>query len=224
MRKLSKKIYYNIRRIILKIINNIIFNTCLDAGCAQPYLIKLLTEKGKIVFGCDISEDVIVSNRSKFNNAQFEVLDLSKEVYPGDKHFDLVICSEVIEHILDWRSAVKNLTAMAEKYLLITVPIGKIHNSDKKFGHIRHFEGDDLRNELEKNNFSIELEKKWGYPFHTLYKYAIDLFNTDTIYENYACSKYNISKKLLAEITYLLFFINDIFRSGSMFFILAKKK
>jgi len=177
-----------------------------------------------LLFGCDISSNVIKRNKEYFNEAQFEELDISKEKYKSQDSFDLIICSEVLEHIDDWRSAVKNLAQMTNKYLLVTVPCGKIHKIDQMVGHVRHYSDDKLINEIEKNNLKILVNKKWGFPFHTIYKYSINLINPENIYNEYAIGKYGSFQKLISNIVYILFYINDVFSFGSQLIILAEKQ
>ena len=68
-------------------------------------------------------------------HCDFEAIDLAREGWPGDRTFDLVVCSETLEHIADWRDALANLTAMTEPLLLITVPTGKVRPVDRLMGH-----------------------------------------------------------------------------------------
>jgi hypothetical protein len=211
------------RRIILGILKKIEFNSCLDTGCAQPYLLEAISKRNIQVFGCDISDRVIQANKKNFPAAQFEDVDISKEVYPQGKKFDLVISSEVIEHIKDWQQAIKNLTKMSDRYLLITVPSGKVHNIDKIIGHFRHYNYEDLKNEIENNSFHIIFYKSWGIPFHTVYKYLINTFGYKKIYKKFAYKKYGIIEKIISSFLYFLFYFNDMFNSGLQLFILAEK-
>ncbi len=55
-----------------------------------------------------------------------------------------MICSEVLEHIPDWPAAVANLARMARRYVLITVPTGKVRAMDRMVGHTQHFAGPEL--------------------------------------------------------------------------------
>lgn len=212
------------RRIILKRLQKVTFQSCLDVGCAQPYLLKSLSQRGKTVFGCDISDKVISFNRNKFPNIKFEEVDISKEVYPNEEKFDVVISSELLEHIENWKVAVKNLCVMADKYLLITVPSGRIHKIDRIVGHIRHYQGYELADEIKKYGFYVVLFKRWGFPFHTIYKYLINLTDPEKVYESFATGSYSITKKLFSQFLYCLFYLNDIFGFGSQLFILAERK
>lgn len=211
------------RRLILKIINKLSFDSILDVGCAQPYLLNMINKENRKFFGCDISEKVITENRDTFSDINFEVLDISKEIYQGNRTFDLLVCSEVLEHIENWEIAIKNLSTMTKKYLLITVPKGKVHGIDKIVGHVRHFEGNELICELGKNGFKILSLKYWGFPIHWLYKYAINSIAKDKIYDYFAVSKYGLIKKLFSIILYCLFFLNDFFNSGNQLIVLGEK-
>ena len=212
------------RRLIFNIIKDLPFQSCLDVGCAQPYLLENLSKMDKQLFGCDISEKVINANKDLFKNVSFEVLDITKETYPAVRTFDLVISSEVIEHVDDWRSAVKNLSLMSKRYLLITVPSGKMQAMDMMIGHIRHYKADELSQEIEKNGFKVISSRYWGFPIHSLYKYAVNSVAPEKVYESFGCCQYSPVKKILCNILYFFFYINDIFRSGKQLIILAEKK
>jgi len=209
------------------IINQLYFNSMIDVGCAQPYLIAEMEKKRHDIriCGCDVAERVIERNRELFPQVGFEVVDIGNESgYPTGETFDLVVCSEVLEHIYDWQKALSNLVNMSNLYVLLTVPSGKIFPIDKKMGHYQHYKGPELIAELEKNNCQVLYRCQWGFPIHTLYKYLINSFSPDAIYESFSESKYGWGKKTLSNLIYAGFFINNLFRGGGQFIVLAKKQ
>ena len=212
------------RRLILRWVRQLDIADCLDAGCAQPYLLDGLRRLGLLVYGCDISAQVIEQNRLAFPGAEFESINLAKETWPGSRQFDLVIASEVLEHIEDWRTALKNLTAMSVKYVLITVPHGRIRSIDRRVGHYRHFQGEEICKTVESYGFTVVKARRWGWPFHSLYKDAMDAAAPDRIYESFGESRYGLAKKLLSNALFLLFFVNDVFRGGDQLLVLAKRR
>lgn len=209
------------RRLLLKMMDDLKFKDCLDAGCAQLYLLQEIVRRYRVEgYGCDISDHVIASNRELAPNCEFITLDLSREVWPNRQQFDLVVCSEVLEHIPDWQAALSNLARMSRKYLLITVPSGKIQQIDRMVGHHYHFQGQELVAELEKLGFSIVHLRRWGFPFHSLYKILINRIAADQIYESFADVRYGFFRQLLCNTLYLLFFLNGL-NSGSQLILLA---
>jgi SAM-dependent methyltransferase len=214
------------RRIIINLIKGLKWASCIDAGCAQPYLLEELSKlkNCRHLYGCDIAKPVIEKNRKLFGKAKFEVVDLEKKRYPGDKVFDLVISSEVIEHIKNYGKAITNLCKMSAKYVLITVPSGKIFNIDRKVGHYRHFDIETLEKEFNKNGFILRFKRYWGFPFHTLYKNAINEVAPDVVYRNFAEAAYGPVKKMISNLLYLLFFLDYPFNAGGQLIMLAEKK
>jgi len=124
------------RRLLRRWIDQLDFADVLDAGCAQPFLLREVLARHAVEgFGCDLSDRVIAANRSVLPGCQFRTLDLTAEAWPDGRRFDLVICSEVLEHLADWPAAVANLVGMTRKHLLITVPGGPLRAMDRTVGH-----------------------------------------------------------------------------------------
>lgn len=70
----------------------------LDIGCASGYLGKKLLANGAEVFGVDISSDEI--NKAKKVLTEAKVVNLNNQNLPYESNiFDIVIASEIIEHL-----------------------------------------------------------------------------------------------------------------------------
>lgn len=212
------------RRLVLKWIAGLEFNNVLDAGCAQPHLLEEIFRRRRVpVYGCDFSEEVIAQNRLRFPQAEFEVVDLSVSRWPGERQFDLVICSEVIEHIEQWTKALSNVAAMARRYLLVTVPSGPMYPIDRYVGHCRHFTGGELSEEIAALGFRVARSRHWGIPMHSIYKMAINGINPHAMYESFAEGAYGIGKRMIASLVYASFFVNDLFDAGGQYLVLAER-
>ena len=210
------------RRLVVDMVRSLGVSDCLDAGCGQPYLLaSLKNELGIETYGCDISDRTMDDHAGNPAAREFRVLDLSKEVWP-DRTFDVVICSEVLEHIPDWPAAVANLARMARRYVLITVPTGKVRAMDRMVGHTQHFAGPELVAALEAAGCRPLSVRRWGFPFHSLYRIAISA-RAERVYDAFSGGEaYGSARRLASEALYGLFFANDLFRTGDQLIVLAR--
>lgn len=214
------------RRIIKQLVKGSAFqaDSMLDVGCGSGILIKELKELlgEKVQFsGCDISASAINMNKQKYPDVQWFVSDLDEHELA--RKADLVVCSEVLEHVREWEQSLDKLIKAANKKLIVTVPSGKLFEIDKKVGHYRHFNRAMLDNALKKYPGIRYKIFFWGMPFHALYKHAINLFPEKT-YSGFAQSKYSAKQELLSDILYYLFFLNlkTGFEANQLFLIIDK--
>lgn len=129
-------------RKILKFIGNR-KQKILDLGCGPGYYSIALVKKGNDVTGIDISEDKIniakqVAKENKIN-VNFLVGDARKIPFK-DNTFDLVICSEIIEHVKEDKKVIKEILRILKKRgrFIITTPADSKENRKiyKKMNHI----------------------------------------------------------------------------------------
>jgi SAM-dependent methyltransferase len=214
------------RRLLFKLIKRLNVSDVLDAGCAQPLLVKrVIDELGIPACGCDISDRVMEQAAREVPRGEFRALDLAHEVWPDGRQFDLVVCSETLEHIADWKAAIANLVVMSSRYVLITVPSGKVRPVDELMGHYRHFEAGDISRALEDAGCETLSSRYWGFPVHSAYRAAVDRFGSDKVYASFAEDKpYSTAQKGASHLLYGLFYANDLFHSGSQLIVLARKR
>lgn len=212
------------RRLIMRLIADLGFRDCLDAGCAQPYLLQEIVRRyGVRGYGCDISDQVMAQNGRLVPDCEFRALDLTRERWPDGRQFDLVVCSEVLEHIPNWQLALSNLVGMTRRHLLITVPSGQIRTMDRMVGHEQHFQGPELLAAIEEQGLVVTQVRRWGFPIHSLYKALISSASPERLYNAYSGTRYSLSQRLLSHALYLAFYPNDLFNAGHQLIVLARK-
>ena len=215
------------RRVLIRMINKLKIKTACDVGCAQPFLMLDMYRLGggKLeISGCDISKPVIETNAKLYPGMKFFCCDLNEPLGKGRKKYDLVTCSEVIEHLENYQMAVKNICAMSRKYVLITVPSGRRYPTDIKLGHLRHYEPDMLVDLLKENGFRALKVMRTGFPIFSVFKWLVNFLSRFTgIADTYLANNYGLVQRFVATCVYLTFYLN-IFPFGNQLIILAKKQ
>jgi len=113
--------------------------TIYDVGCGEGLLTRYLQKKYKHAIGVDIEDN----NRVGLTYVmRWDVQDEPQGIVPAD----VVIASEVLEHVRWWKDALRNLLKITNKKLIITVPYGRSFFDP---GHI-NFWDDDTINEFKE--------------------------------------------------------------------------
>lgn len=151
--------------------------TILDTGCGVGTIDFYLASQEKEVVGIEVSKKALETART---NAQlfglekkikFRQMNFPKEA-PSEK-FDLIICSEVLEHLEDDRSAASSMYNLLKKggVAVISVPsqnaplykLGLLKDFDKEVGHLRRYTEQEISTVFRKAGFRIDsIEKTEG--------------------------------------------------------------
>ena len=127
-------------------------SSILDVGCGDGRITNLLVKKYEHVCGLDSSEEALkhVVSEKKWGNVDSLPFE--------DKSFDMILCSEVLEHLpfRIYDKALQEMERVAEKYILVTVPNNQNRKSSsvicpycgcifEPHRHIRSFTSDNVR-------------------------------------------------------------------------------
>ncbi len=152
----------------------------IDIGCGEGTMAAALsrTYPAIEIAGVDASRTGVAMARRKAINGRFEILDLLGEnpVPAGLAGWAThALCSEVIEHVDDPVSLLRNVRRLLEPNarLVLTAPGGPMSAFDCHVGHRRHYTADTLTKTLEQAGFVVDLVRRAGFPFHTLYRLVV---------------------------------------------------
>ncbi len=98
----------------------------LDAGCGIGFLLNRIQQNHRPLklSGSDFSQKAVDFSKTQFQNIDFFRHDLN---YPILEKYDIIICTEVLEHLQKPHIAVKNMLDALEVggTLILTVPNGR---------------------------------------------------------------------------------------------------
>lgn len=146
-------IYPYIKQLLIKKDLNL-----LDVGCGSGILVnKLLKDKlADDINGCDFASSKIEQCNSYYNSSSYFVHDI---LTPLEKEYNIITCTEVLEHLEYPEKAFDNLVAAlsVNGKLIITVPDGR---KDSFAGHIHFWSPESFKlfviKELDKHLISKE--------------------------------------------------------------------
>ena len=130
----------------------------IEIGCGTGYLLDIPKGLGGIrISGVDMHEESVRIARQRCKDAR--IFPATIDTLDSRDTFDVVGIFDVIEHIEDDRTAMKQLAKHVKKdgYILITVPQHKwlFSEADKAAGHFRRYSRHDLRRLLIDSGFRI---------------------------------------------------------------------
>lgn len=119
-------IYHNARFSFLSnmLISRFEFETILDAGCGTGILVSELNREGKIAYGFDFSASAAKCYRQRVKDRESRFLMALISALPfEDSAFDLVFCSDVLEHLpfFDIEGAVREISRVSRRYVIATI-------------------------------------------------------------------------------------------------------
>lgn len=149
--------------------------TVLDVGCGEGFsLVNLRRSKiGKVYEGIDYSRDAIRLGKKLYPKLNIKLGNIYDLPYKNSA-FDLVICTEVLEHLENPHEALSEIKRIAKKYIILSVPnepfftLANLLRGKyiKSFGnnpeHINHWTAAGFKKFLRTNGLKISTTK---YPF-----------------------------------------------------------
>ena len=152
------------REELLKLMTKLDVSSVLDVGCgsggnlaglayAMPHL---------VLSGVDVSREALALAAQRVPSASFRQLDAQKEKL--DEQFDLVLCNQVIEHLADDTTALRNMALMAKRWVLVATMRGRMRPSEALIGHMRNYSDKELREKAARVGLEVVDLFGWGFP------------------------------------------------------------
>lgn len=208
----------HLRRLMLSVITPLRFESVLDVSCGQGALLMDIAARCPHVQlnGTELSAAAITLTQQRVPQGKFWPLDLAQAALP--EQFDLVICSEVLEHIADDVTAIQHLAAMTRRYLLVSAPQGRMRSHEPAaYGHVRNYARGELQCKVSAAGLHVSRVIEWGFPLYSpLYRDLMNLTGGKG-----TTGEYGAGRKLIAELTYQLFRLNSA-RRGDEIIVLAE--
>jgi SAM-dependent methyltransferase len=209
------------RRLIASWLAPLAPRAVLDVGCGPGVMIDHLRTRfpSARFCGCDNAAATIAENRARLPWARFEVVDLVRERL--DEQFDVVVCSEVLEHVEDDARAMANLAAMTGRYLMLTVPSGPLYPLEAGFGHLRHYELVSFCRFVERHGLRVVRAEAWGFPWMTAFKRVANLRPQATM-SGFGAGRWSWPKKAVGAALTALFYANVVKRGPQLLVLAAR--
>ncbi|MEK7154751.1 MAG: methyltransferase domain-containing protein [Patescibacteria group bacterium] len=170
-------------RKIIKILNPIVKSktlNILDYGCGVGTIDFFLANMGHSVIGVDISPKAISICKKSAKAIGVSANTKFKMVNSILGKFDLIICSEVLEHLKNDYFTVRKLVRLLNNKgkIIVSVPstnaplfkIQLTEHFDIKVGHLRRYSVNSLRDLIKRNNLKVlKIYKTEGILRNSLY-------------------------------------------------------
>lgn len=137
----------------------------LDVGCAYGFFLKLCEDNYKC-YGIDYDRKAIEAAK-KFTKAKLRIRNANKKLPFKDDFFDAIVMFDVLEHLKNYRSALKECKRVLKKdgWLFIIVPnrksilhllLGKRWSFYKDKTHLNLFSGKELKRIVNESGLDTE--------------------------------------------------------------------
>jgi SAM-dependent methyltransferase len=200
--------------------------THLDVGCGEGVTTWCFARRYPHleVTGTDFShvgiQEAIRSFQEK--NLRFEH-DPNNSLLTTDR-YDLISAFEVLEHVEDWQSLLKQMADACDKYLLLSFPTGRMRAFEVEVGHFRNFIPGEVERFLTNQGFVPVSVYYAGFPFYSpLYRELCNIVNPASA--SIGRGQYGKFQKGIALILYILFrFVSTKKHRGDQFVGLFKRQ
>lgn len=159
-------VHRHLRRELVSVVAELAPKSVLDVGCGAGDNLAALGALGiPRIVGADVSDVALERVRARLPNLELHVLDVQEQTL--DERFELVMCVQVIEHLLDDLSALAHLGEMSDRWVLVSTMKGRMRKSELSIGHVRNYSAIELRQKALHAGLEPVRIWGWGFPFYS---------------------------------------------------------
>jgi ubiquinone/menaquinone biosynthesis C-methylase UbiE len=113
----------NFQKTLFLCLDNLEVKSVLDVGCGEGFILSEFKNRniGDYLEGFDFSEEALNTGKKLFPYLSLKKGDIYSMPYENSS-FDLVICTEVMEHLEEPDKALDEIVRVSKKYCLFSVP------------------------------------------------------------------------------------------------------
>ena len=201
-----------------------------DLGCGNGALLGELAESPgqRRLVGIDLSTSQIEHNKERRPSMEWFAADLSQpDSLPSALlgAFDCVIASEIIEHLDQPEALLSSASALADTHhgrLLISTQSGPLRETERRVGHVRHFDRDSVTTLLRHSGWTPMRVWNAGFPFHDASKWYANL-RPDSSMDQFGDKPYGKRERIICWALRQAFRLNSK-RRGAQLFAVAKRQ
>ena len=120
---ISKFFLDNFKTLLLSKVKNLKPESILDVGAGEGFTLEMFRQNkiGKKLEGIEYMDEAIEFGKQFHPKVKIKKGDIYKLPYK-DNSFDVIICTEVLEHLDDPIRALQELRRVTKKYVILSVP------------------------------------------------------------------------------------------------------
>jgi SAM-dependent methyltransferase len=168
-------VHRHIQHDLVRVVRTLDVRSILDVGCGSGENLARLAGLNRFdLAGTDLSDEALSLARQRAPTVRFSVLDIERAALA--ESFDLVMSIQVVEHLEADIAALRNMAAMAKKYVFTSTMAGRMRPSERLIGHVRNYSAAELRRKLTDVGLDVLWVRGWGFPFYSpLYRSLVEL-------------------------------------------------
>lgn len=201
-----------------------------DLGCGNGQLLAEIGSRlpGIGLAGIDMSPAQIELNRRRLPDVDWRTMDLStRGCVSREMHgrFDVVVASEVIEHVQDPEAFLENAFRLAVSgggRLLLSTQSGVVRETERRVGHLRHFDPAEMEVLLRRSGWTPVRIWSCGFPFHNLSKWWANRHPSASM-SRFGGDRYGPYQNLVCSLLRLAYRLNSTRRGAQLFAVAVRK-